>query len=149
LAEPSQPIARTLAEGGIARQVSGGALVQAKAAQRWGVDSPRCVIPGCPAATLDRDLSLGAKAIEDAPERRLADSRPYQANEIRSPEARRFQHQKLQHLLARPRSHASSPISVNRIRIDTTRLWASKRAQGPKPRKLLWRNFEAGATPSD
>jgi hypothetical protein len=115
LAEPAQPIARTLAEGGIARQVSGGTLVQAKASQRWGVDAPRCVIPGCPAATLDRDLSLGAKTIEDAPERRLADSRPYQANEIRSPEARRFQHQNLQHLLARLGSHTSSPIGMNRI----------------------------------
>jgi hypothetical protein len=115
LAELSQPIARKLAEGGIARQVSGGTLVQAKASQRWGVDAPGRVISGCPAATLDRDLPLGAKAIEDAPERRLADSRPYQANEIRSPEARRFQHQKLQHLLARPWSHASSPIKMNRI----------------------------------
>jgi hypothetical protein len=115
LTKLEQPFTRKPAQGGIPRQSSRGALVQTQAPTRRHVVSPGGVISGRPAATLDHDSPLGAKAIEDAPECRLTDAWSYQSSKVRSPETPRFHHQKLKYLLARRRPHGLSPVCLNRL----------------------------------
>jgi hypothetical protein len=98
-----------LAQRRIGGQAPRRALVQAQAAQRSRIGCRGGVIPRCAAAAIDRNPSLGTQAVEDAPERWLADTRAYQVCEFRRSEARRLHRQKSQYLLARCRPHDVSP----------------------------------------
>jgi hypothetical protein len=107
--EHLQTLTRNRAQRWIACQSLGHVLVQASAAQRWQVDPIDGVIARGTCAALDHDTTFGAKAVQDTPQRRLADPRTQAMTDLGLAQAAWLHQEQLQDLVADAGGHGGRP----------------------------------------